>query len=287
MDLFTHADDAPSYADLLGTLPKKEQRGSRARCVLLTDGPSEVVAKRLSGLADGVATVDPERDFWMPRGFAEPREGKLGKAPRFLSDEQREAVTAWWLVVRKRANTPNWDIASTANIDGSRGLLLVEAKAHQAELKTDGKTNEGRPENHARIQVACREASDALNRIRTGWTLSTKKNYQLCNRFVWAWKLASLRVPVVLVYLGFLRAEEMRVPFADAEQWDHLVRDHSKGVVPGGVWDSPTFVNGTPLCAKISSREVPLLSATTGHIQCSKRHQSSLATGGRNQLGQD
>ena len=32
----------------------------------------------------------------------------------------------------------------------------------------------------------------------------------MSNRFAWAWKLASSSVPVVLIYLGFLRADEMR-----------------------------------------------------------------------------
>jgi hypothetical protein len=178
-----------------------------------------------------------------------------------LSSEQREAVTAWWLAVRGHPNTPNWDIASTATINGIKGLLLVEAKAHGAELRSDGKANEGRQENHARIQAACRDASAALNGVRPGWALSTERNYQLCNRFAWAWKLASLGIPVVLIYLGFLRAEEMRdlgLPFVDGDQWERLVRDHSKGVVPADVWDSPTLVNGTPVYAKICSLEVPL-----------------------------
>ncbi len=34
--------------------------------------------------------------------------------------------------------------------------------------------------------------------------------YQLCNRVAWAWKLADLGVPGVLVFLGFLNATEMR-----------------------------------------------------------------------------
>jgi hypothetical protein len=65
----------------------------------------------------------------------------------------------------------------------------------------------------------------------------------------------------VLVYLGFLRAEEMRdqgLPFADRDQWDHLVRTHSKDIAPATVWGKPLLVNGTPFQAKISSLEVPL-----------------------------
>jgi hypothetical protein len=104
----------------------------------------------------------------MPRGSAEPNEAKLGEALAFLSDGHREAITAWWLAVRKRANTPNWDIASTATINGKEGLLLVEAKAHAAEIKMEGKAAKGRAENHAQIEAAIREASAALNRVLPG-----------------------------------------------------------------------------------------------------------------------
>jgi hypothetical protein len=245
----------------IGSLPKKEQRGSRARCILLTNGTNEAVAARLSGLGAPFVAVDPEHDYWMPQGFADPHEPKLGEALSLLSSGQREAVTTWWLAVPAGANTPNWDIASTATINGVRGLMLIEAKAHEAEIRSDGKSSESNQKNHARIQAACREASVALNTIEPGWALSTERNYQLCNRFTWAWKLASLGIPVVLVYLGFLRAEEMRdqgLPFADRDQWDHLVRTHSKDIAPATVWDKPLLVNGTPFQAKISSLEVPL-----------------------------
>ena len=101
----------PPSGDLLATLPKREQRGSRARCILLTNGPDEDVADRLSVLAAPFATIDPKHDRWMPRGFADPVEAKLGDALSLLSSEHREIVTCWWLVVREHANTPNWDIA--------------------------------------------------------------------------------------------------------------------------------------------------------------------------------
>ena len=67
------------------------------------------------------------------------------------------------------------------------------------------------------------EANQALNQTLPGWALSSKRHYQLSNRFAWAWKLADLRLPVVLVYLGFLKANEMRKygePFADGSAFD-------------------------------------------------------------------
>jgi hypothetical protein len=215
----------------------------------------------------------------MPRGIAHPKEAKLGDALSFLSDGHREAVTGWWLAVRKRANTPNWDMASTATIDGTEGLVLVEAKAHSAEIKIDGKPAGRKPvpaedkaetrsvgarpdnsaRNHERIAIACREASAALDDLLPGWALSIESRYQLCNRFAWTWKLASLGIPVILVYLGFLHAEEMRdqgLPLDSAENWDRLVRDHSHGIVPPLVWDRAISIQGTPVRAVIRSMDV-------------------------------
>ena len=88
-------------------------------------------------------------------------EAKLGECPHLLCDEHRELITAWWLSVRKNANTPNWDIATTATIDGRDGLVLVEAKAHSNELKVNGKPP-GNPLNHARIALAIGEANLGL-----------------------------------------------------------------------------------------------------------------------------
>jgi hypothetical protein len=93
------------------------------------------------------------------------RKNPLGETLDLLSGEHRRAVTDWWLAVRERANTPNWDIASTADIDDSEGLLLVEAKAHGSELKNDGKPMDG--------NEALKSATVGLNEIRPGWALSS------------------------------------------------------------------------------------------------------------------
>jgi hypothetical protein len=184
-----------------------------------------------------------ESNLIKPCGFLCPDEVKLGEAPGFLNDDQRESVTAWWLEIRARANTPNWDLVANCAIDDKPGLLLVEAKAHSNELKTGGKTNNGRTnqENHRRIAEAIDEANNGLQAARPGsWALSRDSHYQLSNRFAWAWKIATLRIPVVLLYLGFLDADEVEdcgQPFRDAAGWDSCVRSHARGIVPDDVWE--------------------------------------------------
>jgi hypothetical protein len=116
-------------ANRLEILPVKERPGSRARCVLFTEGSREEVAKRLTALVAPHAVVDPVRHVWAPNGLSDPDEGKLGETPPFLSVKQREEISNWWLAVRHTAaNTPNWDIISQASIGGCEGLILVERK---------------------------------------------------------------------------------------------------------------------------------------------------------------
>lgn len=241
------------------TLGAREQRGSRPRCVLLTEGPDAEVAARLTELVAPHAAVDPERHTWMPRGFGAPAEATLGNAASLLPAATREALTAWWLAARGRANTPNWDVAATATIEGREGLVLVEAKAHHGELGAGGQTTMNEA-NRARIQEAVAEADHALDATDGEWALRCDRHYQLANRFTWSGKLASLGVPVVLVYLGFLDAREMagRRLLATTADWERAVRDHAEGIVPGRVWGGRIDVAGAPVIPLIRSMHLPL-----------------------------
>src|SRR5271157_334260 len=114
-------------------LPKNRRRGSFPRCLLFMEGNRTIVADKLTRLV-GLPGVHVEaEDLWMPKGLPVLKangewdknpieEARLGESIGFLSDDQREKVTSWWLAVRERANTPNWDIASTCAIEEKPGL---------------------------------------------------------------------------------------------------------------------------------------------------------------------
>jgi hypothetical protein len=122
---------------------------------------------------------------------------------------------------------------------GRAGLVLVEAKAHAAELHRDGK-GAGNAQNDASISAAIAEANAALGGTRAGWNLCADAHYQLCNRFAWGWKVASLGVPVVLVYLGFLDADEMpNGALRNAQEWRTCVLEHARDFVPEQAWEQP------------------------------------------------
>jgi hypothetical protein len=251
------------------------QRGSKPRCHLLTDGASRDVAARLTALVAPHAVVG-EQDSWMPQGFSHVAEPELDKAERLLDDATRSAMARWWLPEAAcDARTPNFDIASTCKVDGRKGLLLVEAKAHCDELKREAAgrkltvakegeragVGERRRLSHGRIGLAIDEACAGLIRD-TGlpWAISRETAYQMANRFAWAWKLTELGFPVVLVYLGFLNAADMAdqsAPFRTGEDWEREVLQHSPAV-PAEAWGRRRHLNGMPFVALIKSLDVPL-----------------------------
>lgn len=254
-------DAANSPADRVRALPAEEQRGSRPRCLLLTEGDDDQVASRLNALLAPAARIDPGRHIWAPRGFDAPREFELDRAEAFLPAGLRRALRAWWLAVDSNTSRlPTWDLLATADIGGREGLVLLEAKAHQAELGAGGKPPNN-PANDTRIAANIDEACVGLNAVSAGWAISKRSHYQLANRFAWAWKLAHLGVPVVLVYLGFLGAEEMvdrGRPIANDADWDRMMAAYGEGLVPESVWQAPLDIEGTPLIALRRTVQVDL-----------------------------
>lgn len=238
-------------------LPEKRKRGSFPRCLCFMMGDRPAVASRLSALVDRPEVrVEPD-DFWMPSPVLDSdgtftstsiEEAVLldsvGESKWLLNDQKRKELSEWWLRTTERANSPNWDIASSCRIENRPGLLLVEAKAHASELKAEGKAlgenaSATSRENHKQIGTAIDQASSGLGGRRLGWNLSCGSHYQLANRFAWAWKLSSIGIPVVLVYLGFLCANDMRdlgEPFVDCADWTRVLLKHSRDCVPEHTW---------------------------------------------------
>jgi hypothetical protein len=229
-------------------------RGSWRQCRVFTEGFSTEVVDRLAKLVALHAEVNARISYY-PKGEAFPDEAKLGETLGLLpSNEDRKNVTDWWLAVTRGANTPNWDIASTCTVGSRPGLILVEAKAHTGELGSGGGGAKN-VQNEARIRDAIAEASQNLNRISPGWNLTVGSHYQLCNRFAWAWRVASLGVPVILVYLGFLNVTDMPgyKVFRTTEEWTEAMHNHAEGIVPRDAWGKELNVNETPLIPLIKS----------------------------------
>ena len=265
---FVEGNRTLEWWDQLG----KDSRGSRPRCALLVDGSKEEVAKRLTQLVDVPDVVVSSVDTWMPWGKpvklqngkwdkSPAHEAELDKADSLIASKTRDQLRTWWLATGRNPRTPNWDIASTCSIDGKQGLLLIEAKAHAAELapRTD-KCGSNNLDNLRRISEAISEANECLHIATEGsWNLSSDHHYQLSNRFAWAWKLTSLDIPVVLVYLGFLNAQDMsgKELFHSYHDWERCVKEYGEMVVDNSCWGQSLDIGGTPMLPLIRSYDQP------------------------------
>ena len=250
-------------------------RGSRPRCVLMVDGGREDVAERLTRLVDLPGVAVSAQDRWQPRGrpvrlqdswdTTPSDEIDLARPNELVSPDTVRLLRSWWLEASTpRARTPNWDLAATCTIRGGSGLLLVEAKAHAEELSPAGKSPPSTPNgwrNHERIGDAIAEAAAGLSAAtRSSWAISRDSHYQLSNRFAWAWKLASLGIPVALVYLGFLDAVEMTdrgQPFRSEDELTSVLMDHGDGIVDQKSWGEWHDIGGTPMIPVVRAYHQP------------------------------
>jgi len=67
-------------------------------------------------------------------------------------------------------------------------------------------------------------------------------------------------IPVILVYLGFLRADRMEdrgKPFVRDTDWQDLMRTHC-AAIPVEVWNRPWKLNGETFVPLLRTMECPL-----------------------------
>ena len=81
--------------------------------------------------------------------------------------------------------------------------------------------------------------TEALNEVSKlyGYELKYEECYQMSNRIAWSIKLASIGIPVVLIYLGFINTEEMKTSITSkdtlitsSEQWRDMVIECSNNI---------------------------------------------------------
>jgi hypothetical protein len=238
-------------------------RGSRKHVLDWTSRPTFPVE-----LLELVAPVDcklTRSSKWMPQGVVAPQEARLETfGPQFLQGDSWRQLREWWLAHEHGANTPNWDIAAGCEIEGRPGLILVEAKANVAELGPHGKPSPAADAvnsqaNHARISEAIADACAGLARAGVNTSIAAATHYQLSNRLAFAWKLATLGIPTVLVYLGFLGDEGIRdvsEPFSDHDHWQTTFTRYAQSVVPASALEKRIDCGAAPTWFLVRSRQV-------------------------------
>lgn len=238
-------------------------RGSRKHVLDWTDQPGFINELMEMVNESGCRASAPTR--WQPMGHAAPMEARLERfGPMAIPDHPAwPALADWWLKHKRGANTPNWDIAVQCEVDGEPGLILVEAKANDSELSTFGKRFDPKlstrsTENHERIGGAIEEARAQLVVHVPGISIDRDKHYQLSNRLAFGWKLASLGIPTVLVYLGFTGDEGIRnagKPFSNERHWQDVFTAHLNAVCPSSILNRALEIGPAKLWVLALSRE--------------------------------
>lgn len=239
-------------------------RGSRKHVLDWTDQPQ--FATELLQLAAPVECRLSGQSRWMPRGHRSPDEARLETfGPTILPDAGMwRSLSSWWLAHQRGANTPNWDIAAACEIEGVSGLILVEAKANVPELSPAGKPREATASaesaaNHARIGAAIEEACLALRKVSSSTAISRDRHYQLSNRIAFTWKLATLGVPTVLIYLGFwgdTGIVDAGAPFESDADWHARFAEHAAGVVSAELFERRLDCGAAPAWLLVRGRPV-------------------------------
>ncbi|MBL7906801.1 MAG: hypothetical protein JNL22_17400 [Bacteroidales bacterium] len=227
-------------------------KGSRYAIIKLVESSSFI--ETVNSLTKSAALVLTEYDNWMPKGIRQDKEAELKDFLRLnFSKELGENIHSWWLDVKHpKASTPNWDLISTCNINGKKGLLLVEAKAHWDELKDESR---GKPikanassdslKNHEKIGVAILEAKTGIQESGFDLSISRDNCYQLSNRIAHSWWLANQGIPVVLLYLGFLNCTDLkndkRQLFKDDSDWQTCFKEHANQIGADKILDKWLF----------------------------------------------
>ncbi len=216
----------------------KEFKGSQRYMLELIGLPD--FPHKINSLIQEAGAIITKDDHWLPIGLSDPKEAELKSFLKHnWNADLGNEITNWWLaVVNANSRTPNWDFISTCNIDGQKGILLVEGKAHWGELddESHGKilkkdASENSIKNHRKIGAAINEAKEEINKRFPEVSISRDNCYQLSNRVAHAWWLANQGIPVVLLYLGFLDVEEMnyggREIFRTPESWNECFLNHA------------------------------------------------------------
>jgi hypothetical protein len=227
---------------------------------------------QLNRMLKSAGAMVAAEDQWQPLGYQRPNEARLD---HFGAQELPEAInwnelTNWWLIHARGANTPNWDLLSTCTLNGRKGLVLIEAKANVSEIKREGKIIKNNAynnshDNHKRIKMAIEEARTELDKVINGVKISRDCCYQLSNRVAFSWKLSSLGLPVVLVYLGFTGdtgIENVGERLRDHAHWKKVMDEYASLVLPQGFCDHIINCDRADMRMIICSRPIIEVSPT-------------------------
>ncbi len=143
----------------------------------------------------------------------------------FIDDPAVQA--AWRAFWPQSGSAQSWDAVAEIQVDGRSEWLLVEAKAHIGELRSQCRATS--PASRTLIEDALRQASDAFGNTTQPLTCWTDRTYQTANRLAVLTFLMTRCEPPVPARLLFIYVCGDAVPGADCPrseaEWAPALRD--------------------------------------------------------------
>lgn len=250
---------------------QNDYRGSRKHVLDLAE--SGRLAERLNDILVGTDVSLSNSACHRPQGKGKGKEEEWtalrfceehfkGLKDKRLENFKLDEFEKWWVPPYR---APQWDLLSTCEINDRPGPLLVEAKANEAECKTEGKPqpkagSDQSQKNHEKIRKCIKEANRGLKAKLKGFNLTIDSHYQLANRLAFAWKLAACGLDVALLYLGFTGDTGMAnvsPPLENEAHWQRVMGAYMKGVAPLALPDKPLSW-GEPGSMRFLIRSLPV-----------------------------
>jgi hypothetical protein len=83
-----------------------------------------------------------------------------------------------------------------------------------------------------------------------------ESHYQLANRLAFAWKLASLGLPVALLYLGFYGDSGLTAAFTCPADWEEVFTAYASSILDNAGHEAHFVIGQAPVWILTRSRKV-------------------------------
>lgn len=292
----------------------QQDKGSRHQLLRVIEKDPRVIFDLVESGLTSLGIEFKANEQFLPSQF-NPNESTIEGFIQGISTEfthfDLNSLISWWAPVKQK---PSWDFISTCNVNGTKGILLVEAKSHYGEMEVGRKTisvdfsknvslkeirtlvknrlnknsiklslttNElteliralaessllddkllksflDKLRHHDKIGDAVSEARGALSNYCSDVMVSRDNHYQLSNRIAYTWKLASMGIPTILLYLGFINDPawiSINDHFKSDQKWIEETKNYFAQVGASELLDKKivTLNNGSSMYFCISS----------------------------------
>lgn len=199
-------------------MDNEKKYGSRYwLCKLIDKGLLDTEIERIPGVKTEVGGGKPApgepQEMWLETYL---------KKNKMIQDD--DPFLTWW--VPSAGKKATWDYICRAEINGKKGLILLEAKAHKGETNKKGDIphvpGKATDSNKAGRNFRQKEQNikEEFKKFDIAYDASVHGYYQVANRIAYASRIHSvLNIPVLLIFLGFIGDAHFKDKWENEAAW--------------------------------------------------------------------